>query len=1057
MSALTSLLVRDHVVSVRKIEEAIQRQVMSGGELETVLLEMDAVPEDVMSAYRAALYGLLPATRDEVMRVPRDTVRLVPRDVALQYRLVPLWAEKRTLVVAVTAPLKAEVDEQLGFLLGHELVYRIITEARLVSALGQHYDAEVAPRIRRLAEKLRQRDPGVVPYVAPPQEGKVDADTGEIPRKKQSDLPSMINWDEEDDEGAPTEKQPQVPPPAAVPKAEPKRTSVAPVAVVGPGTAPSSPPSAPPPSRTPSSPGRRASKPPSALLRKLRGPLTPATAVELLDEASNRDEILEVFFTFGRQFFDWAALFVVHEDVADGREAWGAGLDSEQITRIAVPLDVPGTFGRTRESGEPAVVDLSKTEPDRVVAGELGRTDAQPSLIVPVAIRGRVVILFYGDRAGEPFGVSDVPELLAFLPRVADAFQKLILKKKLGGGYGGSGGGGSAGKSQLKAAARKLGAAPPAKDAAAFRPAPSEGAARLVNALGSSPGSEPSPSPRATAKSRKEPEESPGPAAPSAAATSNPARGVEDPLGVLGVPRSAPPPPMRSARTSYTTLAEVEEDEWGGGGKVEKTTRPDGKAPDAVKNARGALSEPFAEPVGKEREKKQRKDEEPVVAVAPLSDDDPDLAEIARADGDDGDDGWDAEIVTQPRPEGGGAYIVHDATVDVVRGGRRRVSDRPPPVQSLSDAPREGKRRTTNRPPKLRHRSDPRREEDAGAVMQEVVRVRREASLPPPVEETPPARRERRPSPSSEPAPNEPSVIVDMGDTVETLVDDLVQCGPDDEGGAVEALLHVGEASLPAMVQRFPGPLWFDRHQPHRRLPRGRDISAVGRAMVAFGDRAVPYLASLISSRDADVRFYATLLSTELVHRDLLAPLSQRVFDEDEGTQRLVLDVLRLYARFERDVEEMLKAVRIEARVDRGDETRRLVGIRALGELRDTRAITLLVDLLGDANPRVVTAAHRALVTITRQDFGDSQRRWAQWAEKNEGRHRIEWLIDGLVHSDETIRAAAGDELKALTQQYYGYHPASPKRDREIAQKKYRVWWENEGQRAFASTPTRAS
>ena len=34
MSALTSLLVRDRVVPVKKIEEAIQRQVISGGALD---------------------------------------------------------------------------------------------------------------------------------------------------------------------------------------------------------------------------------------------------------------------------------------------------------------------------------------------------------------------------------------------------------------------------------------------------------------------------------------------------------------------------------------------------------------------------------------------------------------------------------------------------------------------------------------------------------------------------------------------------------------------------------------------------------------------------------------------------------------------------------------------------------------------------------------------------------------------------------------------------------------------------------------------------------------
>src|SRR5688500_9837193 len=106
------------MVPVRKIEEALQRQVVSGGDTETVLLEMGVVAEDVLSAYRAALFGLLPATRDEVMKTPRETIRLVPREIAERHRIVPLWAEGRTLVVAVSTPLGGDGEHQLGFLLG---------------------------------------------------------------------------------------------------------------------------------------------------------------------------------------------------------------------------------------------------------------------------------------------------------------------------------------------------------------------------------------------------------------------------------------------------------------------------------------------------------------------------------------------------------------------------------------------------------------------------------------------------------------------------------------------------------------------------------------------------------------------------------------------------------------------------------------------------------------------------------------------------------------------------------------------------------------------------
>ncbi|MFW5920360.1 MAG: HEAT repeat domain-containing protein, partial [Polyangiales bacterium] len=318
----------------------------------------------------------------------------------------------------------------------------------------------------------------------------------------------------------------------------------------------------------------------------------------------------------------------------------------------------------------------------------------------------------------------------------------------------------------------------------------------------------------------------------------------------------------------------------------------------------------------------------------------------------------------------------------------------------------------------------------------------------PPAGEEPPEPSRRRPEPSG-PAPDEPSVIVDMGDNVDDIVRELQLCGPDEEVPVVNAALGAGEAALPALVQHFPGPLWFDRRQPHRRLPRGRDVSAIARAIVAFGERAVPYISSLLGGGDDDVRFYATLLASELLHPSLVASLGRRIFDSDPGVRALVLDVLRLYQHFDTEYDELLQGIRAEGRVPRKDHERRTIAIRALGELRDVKSLSMLVELLKERDRQVVEAAHRSLVVLTRQDFGPSHRRWVSWFERNEDRHRIEWLIDALVHNDEDIRAAAGEELKQLTQEYHGFHPGMPKREREVCRKKYREWWESEGRERF--------
>jgi len=100
-----------------------------------------------------------------------------------------------------------------------------------------------------------------------------------------------------------------------------------------------------------------------------------------------------------------------------------------------------------------------------------------------------------------------------------------------------------------------------------------------------------------------------------------------------------------------------------------------------------------------------------------------------------------------------------------------------------------------------------------------------------------------------------------------------------------------------------------------------------------------------------------------------------------------------------------------------------------------------------------VAQAHAALVVITRQDFGRTSAAWKPWIDANAPKHRVEWLMDSLLHNDEEIRRAAGEELKVLTQEYFGFHPSLPKRERELAHRKYRQWWEQHGASRFSLLP----
>src|SRR3954463_11284855 len=105
-SRLSSLLVRDGLVGVKRMEKAFQRQVIYGGSLDTILLEMGLIPEERLTQYLALASGLPPAARDEGSVLDPAALATVALELAEQYRAVPVAFEQEAIRILVCAPLE---------------------------------------------------------------------------------------------------------------------------------------------------------------------------------------------------------------------------------------------------------------------------------------------------------------------------------------------------------------------------------------------------------------------------------------------------------------------------------------------------------------------------------------------------------------------------------------------------------------------------------------------------------------------------------------------------------------------------------------------------------------------------------------------------------------------------------------------------------------------------------------------------------------------------------------------------------------------------------------
>ena len=291
--------------------------------------------------------------------------------------------------------------------------------------------------------------------------------------------------------------------------------------------------------------------------------------------------------------------------------------------------------------------------------------------------------------------------------------------------------------------------------------------------------------------------------------------------------------------------------------------------------------------------------------------------------------------------------------------------------------------------------------------------------------------------------PSDPSTATERAtpeDRARSLVDELIEQGPESLAPLVRRLLPLGNFALEELASAFPGPLWRPSLATDSRLPRPEELSASAAALTAFGEEAIPYVSRLMRSAKTEARYYATVVCAAYADPRLVGPLARVALDQDRECRRIALHLLSSYEH-----EPTYRAALAEMRKHASDvampiATRRRA-ISALTQLRDEAAAALFVDLLADSDRGIGTASRIGLRVLTAHDFGFSRESWLRWLSELGHESRIQWLIEGLGDGRTNIRLLASRELWRLTR---FLQPLSETAKREAfveAQQHYQQWW----------------
>lgn len=487
-SRLSSLLVRDGLVGVKRMEKAFQRQVIYGGSLDTTLLEMGLVPEERLTQYLALTSGLPPANRAECNVFDAAAVAACGYDQASRCKCVPLTLEQGTLRVLVHDPVDMAALEELADELDCAVQPLIVPEYRWHVVFARTYGGQASARFSTLARQAE-----AAPTVAPVGRARTVIVDGVEPPATTPLSPvgpeavtmrlTALTDEQAAAEPVPTPARRErsdrrvtqvgiampTPPPRVIDAEEPSPGEPAPPPIVARSRTaematpklqahlaetearrreaderrhPTSPPRTTPGDGVPTAVmGRDTPAPLSRATQAMLAvsaapadgaPLPTMIARERIASAADRDAVFVALLRGLRSKTRWAGLLTVQGGAAIGRIALAEpGLDTAQMAQVIVPLDVVSPFRATIAAAHPYVGPLSIGHPELdTMLTRMGGVVPPSGLLLPIVLRERTVALAIAHRGPGALALAEVTDLLPLATVTADALGRLIARSK---------------------------------------------------------------------------------------------------------------------------------------------------------------------------------------------------------------------------------------------------------------------------------------------------------------------------------------------------------------------------------------------------------------------------------------------------------------------------------------------------------------------------------------------------------------------------------------------------------------------------------------------------
>ena len=138
-TSLGQMLVNDGILTQDQLSQALARQRKSKDRLGQILIEMKLLDEEVLLKYLGRQFRKEAITQQELESLDLDVVKLVPEEVARQYRIIAAERHGQKLIVATADPLNVVALDDLRRATGLEVDFKIGPGQDIQAAIDNTY------------------------------------------------------------------------------------------------------------------------------------------------------------------------------------------------------------------------------------------------------------------------------------------------------------------------------------------------------------------------------------------------------------------------------------------------------------------------------------------------------------------------------------------------------------------------------------------------------------------------------------------------------------------------------------------------------------------------------------------------------------------------------------------------------------------------------------------------------------------------------------------------------------------------------------------------------